>query len=228
MFQALRLVLHWMPPVVLASNRSYSPSPAWGVRTEVVLQARAQRIDGVARSGIRSRCSTAAASLIPSRMPLSRRHQLSHPSMEPARITRSSRGSRCPCHDVASSSRQIASRASGPAPAFTPLLQGRGTGHGSRLLSQHIKIVFQIEESDELARSNVRAAQGHLVVVHDSMVNGPTIAVTRSPGKRGRVPVGLSTLTRLCCPPEADTQLVNSGNPSSASGDKCSRSSSLA
>jgi hypothetical protein len=57
-------------------------------------------------------------------------------------------------------------QASGPAASLTPLLQRRGTGHGSRLPFQHIQIVFQIED---LVTAPVAAwvPRSHLVVVHD-------------------------------------------------------------
>src|SRR5260370_20253954 len=57
-------------------------------------------------------------------------------------------------------------QASGPSSGLTPLLQGRGTGHGSRLFIQHIEIVFQIEDlmSAPVATCVPRS---HLVVVHD-------------------------------------------------------------
>src|SRR5277367_428299 len=57
-------------------------------------------------------------------------------------------------------------QASGPAASLTPLLQGRGTGHGSRLLIQHIEIVFQIKD---LMTAPVATCvpRSHLVVVHD-------------------------------------------------------------
>jgi hypothetical protein len=57
-------------------------------------------------------------------------------------------------------------QASGPASSLAPLLQGRGTGHGSRLLIQHIEIMFQIEDlmTAPLATCVPRS---HLVVMHD-------------------------------------------------------------
>src|SRR5579859_2913034 len=57
-------------------------------------------------------------------------------------------------------------QASGPASSLTPLLQRRGTGHGSRLLIQHIEIVFQVED---LMTAPVATCvpRRHLVVVHD-------------------------------------------------------------
>src|SRR6202041_85953 len=57
-------------------------------------------------------------------------------------------------------------QASGPASSLTPLLQGRGTGHGSRFLIQHIETVFQIED---LMTAPVATCvpRSQLVVVHD-------------------------------------------------------------